>query len=228
MRIYLKRIFYFIKKRYLNNAGFTLLEMIVAVALSSLILILVYSVHRSITTSITNLTGVADFYENVNLAVNRIDRDISCAYFAKENKNICFISESNYEQPYKGKLNFVTVDHKDFSMLYNMHASYPVSDVKEVGYFLEPDPKFSELFFLVKREENHYDDDPEEGGHKNILLENVLDIKFEFKQGNDWAKKWDSRENNRIPEAVKTTLQVRNYNGADEEFVFISRISVKR
>ncbi|RPI92205.1 MAG: prepilin-type N-terminal cleavage/methylation domain-containing protein, partial [Spirochaetales bacterium] len=43
---------------FLGWAGFTLIEVIVATALSSVILLIVYSAHRSIMTSIFDLTGV--------------------------------------------------------------------------------------------------------------------------------------------------------------------------
>ena len=100
-----------------NDSGFTLFEVVVAVAVSSLILIMVYSSHSSITRAVYQLTGIADFYENVNLTIYRIQKDISCTYFTKDNKNVSFISESNYEPPFNGKLNFVTIDHKKFSMM---------------------------------------------------------------------------------------------------------------
>ncbi|MDY6934339.1 MAG: type II secretion system protein GspJ [Spirochaetota bacterium] len=211
-----------------NNSGFSLIEILVATAVSSVILLMIYSAHRSITFAILELTGVADFYEGINLAINRIDRDISCAYFHRNNKKLCFIGESDYDSPGEGKLNFVTIDHKEFSMFISPKEECRISDVREIGYYLEADNEIDGLFFLIRREENHYDDDPESGGDKSILLENVVRIKFEFNQRNKWIENWDSRDNKRFPKAVRTTLNVRNYRGNEEEFIFVSNINLKR
>jgi len=211
-----------------NKSGLTLFEVLVGITVSSLILLMVYSSHSSITKTIYQVTGIADFYENVNLAVKRIEKDISCAYFSKENKKVCFIGKNNYEYPFKGKLNFVTVDHQEVFMLGDLKKPYPRSDIKEVGYFLKPDSKIPDLYLLIRREERHYDDDPEAGGENNIILENVVDLKFEFRKGNDWTKDWDSRETHVFPKIIKTTLKIRNYNKEEEEFVLISKINMDK
>ena len=211
-----------------DNAGFSLIEVMVSLTISSVILLIIYSAHTSITKAIYNLTGVADMYENLNLAINMIDRDISSAYYNRSNKNVCFIGESDFDPPYNGKLNFITTEHQSFVMLGNLETPFPKSDIREVGYYLKPDPEANGFFYLMKREENHYDDDPESGGEENILLENVIDLQFEFKKGNDWAKQWDSRERNRYPKAIKTTLRIKTYGGQEKDFMFLTRINIKK
>ncbi len=225
---HLKNIKYIIYSLPGDSSGLTLFETVVGVALSSLILIMVYSSHRSITKAIYQLTGIADFYENVNLSLRRIDKDLSCVFFNRDNKKINFIGKSNYEFPYRGKLDFISIDHQEFFMLSDPKHTYPKSDIKEVGYFLKQDNKIQDLYFLIRREESHYDDDIESGGENNIILENVVDLKFEFRKGNDWTNNWDSRENSVFPKFVKTTLKVRNYSKEDEEFVLISKIGIDK
>jgi type II secretion system protein J len=211
-----------------DSSGFTLFEVIVGIAVSSLILIMVYSSHSSLTKAVYQVTGIADFYENVNLVTGRIDKDISCAYFNRDNKNIVLTGKSNPDSPYKGMLNFVTVDHQELSILSDPKKPYPKSDVKEVGYFLKPDKKIPDLFYLVRREKRHFDDEPASGGEADTLLENVVDLKFEFRKGNDWSNNWDSKGNNTFPKFIRTTLKIRNYNKQEEEFVLISKINMDK
>jgi type II secretion system protein J len=215
-----------IKEGFLNNSGFSLIEIIVATAVSSVILLMIYSAHRSIMSAIHDLTGVADFYENINLAIYRMDRDLSCAYFNKSNKNLSFIGENDRGSVSSGKLNFVTIDHEDLLLTIDPKKETHRSDVREVGYFLREDKDVQNLYHLVRREENHYDNMPEEGGRESILLENVVDIKFEFSLRNDWTDKWDSRKYNRFPRAVRVTLKAKNYRGTDEEFTFITYLNL--
>jgi type II secretion system protein J len=209
-----------------NSTGFTMFEVIVAIAVSSLILIMVYSSHTAITKAVYQVTGIADFYENVNLTLGRIDKDISCAYLNRNNKNIILSGKSNFEYPYNGKLDFVTVDHQELSILSDLKTPYPKSDVKEIGYSLKQDKKIRDLFFLARREKRHFDDEPDSGGESDIILENVVDLKFEFKKGNDWTNNWDSKQNNTFPKFIRTTLKIRNYNKQEEEFVLISKINI--
>src|SRR6056297_208606 len=225
---YIQRKSNFIK----SQDGFSLLEILVATAVSSLILLLVYTAHRSIMLSINDLTGIADFYEHVNLAVNRLDEDISSAYYDRYNKDLTFIGENDYSGKNNGRIDFVCVDHNELSVRGKLNQSNPVSDIKEIGYFLKrqdlPDKKGNYLFNLVRREQIHYDNEPQSGGDESIILENIVDAKFEFRIRNRWTDKWDSRKYRKFPSAVQTTLIVRNYRGNDEEFVFVSYINMGR
>jgi general secretion pathway protein J len=199
--------------------GFTLIEIMVATAIASIMLLMAYASYTSIFKSIKRSTGRAEFYENVNLALMKIDQDLANTYFNKNNKNITFVCENA-----KGvsKIDFVTVNHNQFNY------SAKMSDVREVGYFLRESKKVADLYHLMKREKsNYWDEDPLTGGTVNMLLPNVVSLKFEFQQGNDWAENWDSRQNNNFPRAVRTTLVVKNYQEQDEKFEFITLLNIK-
>ena len=211
-----------------GNDGFSLIEMMVAAAVSSIILIMVYSAHRTIMSATNDLTRIAAFYERVNLAISMIDRDISCAYVNRNNKDVCFIAENNTGAPYHGKLNFVTIDHRSFSLSVDPTKEVRQGDVHEVGYFVKAHRDAPDRYMLMKRDERSYDKEPEEGGRASLLLDNIVDVKFEFKLRNTWADSWDSRRYNKTPEAVKTTLKLKNYRGDDEEFVFVSYINMTK
>jgi type II secretion system protein J len=208
-----------------GNGGFTLIEIMVATAIASIILVMAYASYRSIFDSIKRSTGRAEFYENVNLALMKIDQDISNAYYSRGNKKITFLCENERGN---SRLNFVTVNHNDLLTAGKMNMPVRMSDVKEVGYFLRESKKTIDLFSLIKREKTCYwDEDPLTGGKENILLPNVVSLKFEFNKGNDWAEDWDSRQNNMFARAGKTTLVVKNYQAQEEKFEFISLINIR-
>lgn len=214
-----------VKRCTADTGGFTLIEMVVAIAISSVILLIVYSAHRSIMTSIYDLTGVAEFYEDVNCAVGRIDRDISYAYFKRYNDNVCFIGQNESGQISNGRIDFVSTEYTDRMLAVNPKKSKPQSDVREVGYYLVRDNEIQGVYHLMRREDVAYDDDPLAGGISSMLLRNVADIRFEFWLRNDWVNKWDSRNDKKFPQAVRTTLKVKNYRGTVEEFIVVSYIN---
>ncbi len=207
-----------------SNGGFTLIEILVATAIASLIMIMVTTAYNSMVASIREVTLYAGFYEDVNLAIYRIDKDISNIYFNKLNKNISFIADKENENSI---LNFVTTEYLKFNILGSIKRPVPSSDIKEVGYYLESDRKSkNHSWLLIRREDKHYDNEPLEGGETNILLRNVVSLDFSFKQGNDWTERWDSRQNKRIPSAVKTRLVIINNKNKEEVFEFISALNM--
>ncbi len=212
-----------------SEGGFSLIEIVVAAAIASMIMLMVYTAYRTTLSSIRETTGYAEMYENINLAISKIDSDLSNCFIRPENKKICFISAPDGEN---SKLNFVTVSFNDFMVLGSLKTPMPVSDVHEVGYYLKQDPEYPEVFQLIKREQAHYDDDPESGGSENVLLENVISLQFHYKVRNDWEDSWDSRETSRFPRLVRTTIKVKKFGvkaeGSEdtEEFSFVSYISM--
>jgi len=211
-----------------DDRGFSLIEMLVAAAVSSIILIMVYSAHRSVMLATDDLTRVAHYYERVNLAISMMDRDISSAFVNRSNKDVCFISENNSGAPFLGKLNFVTIDRRSFAMNADPMKEVRRGDVHEVGYFAKAHRDAPDRYMLMKREERSYDKEPEEGGTESLLLDGLADVKFEFRLRNTWADSWDSRRYNKFPDAVKTTLKLKNYRGDDEEFIFVSFINMTK
>ncbi len=177
----------------LRNDGFSLIEVLVATAVSSVILLMIYSAHRTVMTATHELTRIASYYERLNLAVAMIDHDISCTFSNKNNKDICFIAENNTGPPWRGKLNFVSVNHRSFSISVDPSKEVRRSDIQEVGYFVKTSRDRPDYHMLMKREDITFDKEPEEGGTESIILENILDLKFEFKLRNTWVDSWDSR-----------------------------------
>jgi type II secretion system protein J len=207
------------------NGGFTLVEIMVATAIASIMLIMAYASYKSIFDSIKRSTGRAEFYENVNLAIMKMDQDLSNAYYAKGNKNITFICDTARGS---ARLDFVTVNHNDFNFEGTLRTPVRMSDVKEVGYYLKEAKNTMDLFRLIKREKfNYWEEDPLSGGTESVLLPNVVSLKFEFSRGNDWAETWDSRQNSMYPKSVRTTLIVKNYQAQEEKFQFITVINIK-
>lgn len=208
-----------------DDGGFTLIEIMVATAIASIILIMAYSSYKSIFDSIKRSTGRAEFYENVNLALMKIDQDLSNIYFTRNNKKITFISETVRNN---SRIDFVTVNHSALMIAGQGNTPVRQSDIVQVGYFLREAKNTIDLYHLIKREKpNYWDDDPLTGGTDNVLLPNVVSLKFEFHKGNDWASDWDSRQNNMFPRAVKTTLVVKNYQAQEEKFEFITLVNLR-
>ena len=173
-----------------NNYGFTLIEMLVATAVSSIILLMVYTAYSSIIKSVNQGEVASRYYQEMNLVLRKIDTDLLNTYWNKNLKNINFISSVDGNS---SRLNFVTGEFKSNRMILSIKESYPTSDINEVGYYIKTNSKTGK-YNLIRRSEVHYDNLPLEGGVEEVILSNVDSIKFTFKYGNDWIDSWDSSE----------------------------------
>jgi len=209
----------------LNNEGFSILEILVASAIAAMILVMISTSYRNVLQAITGVSGYAEFYENINLAINKIDSDISNTFFDRYNKKTAFIGDLNGDN---STLNFITTKHSKFHISGSMIKDSPYSDINEVGYYLKEDTQHSGLFLLIRREQLLYDDEPDQGGRESILLENVVNLKFEYNNWKSWDVRWDTRANKRIVRAVRTTLLVKNYQNKEEKFIFTTFIDKYR
>ena len=211
-----------------DNAGFTLIEIVVATAVGTMIMLMIYSANRAIMFSIKDLTGVAEFHENINLSVRQMERDISCTVINPNNKNIQFKGENQFGQNSNGRLRFVTVNRHSFTMLGDVTSEVHQTDVKEVQYYLKPDPKYPGLFLMMRSEKNLYDTHNEDGSvdavapeTESLLLENITDLKFEFAADRSFDDRWNETA---PPKAVRTTIRMKNYRGKDEVITFVSAL----
>lgn len=191
--------------------------MLVAAAVSSVILVMVYTAYSSVIRSVGQGKIASDYYSEINLILKKIDSDLANAYWNENAKNIHFISTLEYNS---SKLNFVTIDYKSRRILLSVKDGLPGTDIHEVGYYLKSDST-NGRYSLIRRYETFYDDSPIDGGDEEVILKNVESIKFEFKYRADWTETWDSREKKRLPSGIKTTLTVFDpYNKKDIYEIF--------
>ena len=206
-----------------DNRGFTLIEMLVATAVSSIILLMVYTAYSSVIRSVNQGKIASQYYEKVNTVIKRIDTDLQNVYWKDTVKNLNFISsiEGN-----SNRLNFVTVENKGDRIILSVYENFPSSDIHEVGYYLKKNIKSGKMD-LIRRHEIHYDNSPLEGGTEDIILDNVESLKFDFKYRSDWTDTWDTRDKKRLPSAIKTTLVLLDpYNNKDTyEFYTICNLN---
>ncbi len=88
-----------------SSDGFTLIEMLVAASVSSIILLMVYTAYSSIIRTVNYGQRTASYYEELNMALRQIDYDIANTYWKKDRKNLIFICETRERS---SVLDFVT------------------------------------------------------------------------------------------------------------------------
>lgn len=225
-----------LKSSYVNQSGFTLLEILVAIAIGSIIMLMISSAHRNVIKRVKDLTAIAEYHENLNLAIRRMDRDIECIMLNPSSTKAVFSGSNNENEPKNGTITIVTINSRSQIITGGLNENPMDTDIKTVSYFLKKDPDYQGLYFLIRSERNLYrperllddDDQSNESNSDNedttpsfesVILENVVDISFEFTEDRQWNYRWESKT---PPKAIRTKLHVKTYKGKDEIFTFIS------
>lgn len=173
--------------------GFTLVEILIAVAIVSLILTIIYGSYVSSIDTMNYTREKMDAFSMVRLTLSRMNDEITSSFFSEDGKDVMFSGE-------EGKVDFVSSSHE---RIFKESKEY---DLIEIGYFAEPDEK-GESLSLWRREDKTPDDDVLEGGEREKLIEGLKSIEFKYYDGKEWRSEWDSKEKKGLPQAVKVTLK---------------------
>ncbi len=203
-----------------SRAGFTLIEVLIAVTLLAIISLLVWQAMGGAIASKERFEKREMSFRQASLALERISRDLAVAVLYVHPESLG-VSESG-EQSIKSVLIGVNNGDQDkltFDTLSHIRYLKDVkeSDLAEVSYFLEPGEEREEettgLLVLKKRESSPPDTDPDEGGTVTTLLEGVKELNFRYFDPvrAEYGDEWDTTKldfASKLPRAVEITLVV--------------------
>jgi general secretion pathway protein J len=198
-----------------SQAGMTLIEVLIALAMVSFMLIMAWSTTSSVAEAQRFFENVQERNHEIRVALSRMARDISSAYISgNEDKSL-----DNRRTLMVGK-ETSPVDELRFSSLGHMSlwANANESEQTLISYHAVRDREEPGKTNLVRRESRRLSNEPweSEPAEVDLLLRDVERVAFEYfdPRDNEWQESWDSTgadaENNRLPERVRITVTVKN------------------
>jgi general secretion pathway protein J len=202
-------------KRSKQQSGFTLLELLLSLAIFTIIGIATVRQIQQIQTTKTAAFEDIDLFNDVRAALNLIRADLSQAFHislddlgAKTKASV----QRNEPVPHtvfdgRGKeLIFTSLSHR------NYYANRRECEQTEISYFLFNQPG-SKLPSLMKRESEFIDEKVFEGGQLYRLVDNVQSLEFTYydEKQDRWVTDWNSDSGNyldRFPLQVKLKITV--------------------
>ena len=195
-----------VKARKHCRAGFTLIEVMVASTVLSMIALSIWAATSQTTRTRTIVEDSHDRLHQVRIAFDMISRDFSSAFLSMHRAPLepahdtIFIAEDHGGE-----------DRVDFAAFTHQRRYFDVneSDQCEVAYFIADDPEISGQKNLVRRESPLLDLEPLEGGQQLILVRDVdeFDLQFFDMVMNEWQDEWDTTE--AVGEAGTLPFQIR-------------------
>ncbi len=201
--------------------GFTLVEILVAIAILAVVLSTIYVSYLSTMRIVKSLEYGDEIYYMARITLERMVLDLQSACKEKDAYEFSTIKDSTGRLPFRG-VSFLSRAHLDFSGPGDSMA------VAQISYELEGDPE-SGGFSIVRRDVLRQGQG-REGGEGHLLCRRLqfVNLRFYDGSGREYTQ-WDSRagpeaQRSSIPSAVLIELDFINPDDAARPYKFMTRL----
>ncbi|RLB14823.1 MAG: hypothetical protein DRG82_12950 [Deltaproteobacteria bacterium] len=204
--------------------GFTLLEVLVSMAILAVVIAAVYEAFISNVSSVKAARQGELVNQTARIILERVSEDLVCAVVEAAGKpdtvKLGLLCEDSEEDGHPAdRINFTSFSHL------NRPGSGPVTDLCEIGYSLEKNPD-GKGFILYRRDSAPPDGDFLNGGRKLQLARNIgsLNFRFEDSEG-EGVGAWDTltgENRGALPSLV--TVEITVLDDEEKEHFFVTSI----
>jgi general secretion pathway protein J len=214
--------------RRLSGRGFTLMEVMVAVAITALMGAIIAMSFQTGFHAKEVVETDAERYRMLRTAMDRMVHEIGAAYVSDR------YDPRKYRDQNDRPTNFIGLgEDLTFSSLAHqrLYTDAKESDQMVVEYSVKSglDPNARDRRDLVRRENPIVEGPMDRGGHEDILFEDVNRLQFQYWDSDkkDWVEEWDTRRLEKksiLPTRVKITLFAKDENGKEQRYTTQARI----
>jgi general secretion pathway protein J len=216
----------------MKSRGFTLIEIMVAVAILAMAVVMVFSSMRTTFKTKAAVEAQSGRYRTVRLALERLTRELSMAYISQ--------NEDTFQQErrtfFQGKRH---ADYDEVRFSYfghqRLYADGRESDTAQVVYICAPDREDSRRTNLLRRETRRLSNlKPDEApGETDIVCDDIVKFRLEYWDARDkqWREEWVTTaadgQPDRLPSRVRVTLTVHDERGKEVPFQTEARLAIQ-
>ncbi len=218
------------------QSGFTLIEILIAIAIFATILTTIYGSYTGTFRVIDDTESQAEIYRMARIAMERMVEDLESVYIQKGNQHASsegdrassfqFLGEEGEIMGRRAdKLRFISSAHIDFS------GKDPGHGATQIGYYLKESGD-GEGFILYRADnplfkETYPSDEESEG---LVLCEGLASVAFTYYGEDGQAfNNWDSTAGgmeDKIPKAVSITLEFKNTINPELPIRFMTSVAL--
>jgi general secretion pathway protein J len=204
--------------------GFTLLEVMIAVAITAVIGTMAAGVYQQIDHAASVARSQGERYAGARLALTRMSREISMAFLSEHYDRARYRDRPTLFKGGRDQLLFTTMSHV------RLVQDAKESDQAVVEYLVERDPE-SGQDALFRREKVRLDDEPDRGGRKDLVATHVKGLSLQYwdLKRKEWVREWSTRtpeKLNELPTRVRVELEVVLADGRTEKFTTQARVAI--
>lgn len=208
--------------------GFTLMEVMIAVAITSLMGVMVAAAFTSAFNAREVVTEEAERYRMIRTAFSRMSREIGAAFVSDRYDAERYRDQNDRPTNFIGEedsLLFTSFAHQ------RLYADAKESDQMIVEYRVDtsPDPKAKGRDDLIRRVNPIVQERMDRGGTEDVLLEGVKKIEFAYWDSDkkEWDDEWDTRRVERkaiLPSRVRLTVYALDEDGKEVQYTTQVRV----
>jgi len=204
--------------------GFTLLEVMIAVAITAVIGSMAAGVYQQVDRAASAARDQGERYAGARLALTRLSRELSMAFLSEHYDRARFRDRPTLFKGESDQLLFSTMAHV------RLAQDAKESDQAMVEYLVERDP-VSGTDALYRREKVRIDDEPDRGGRKDLVATHVKGISLQYwdLKRKEWVREWSTRtpeKLNELPTRIRIALEIVLADGRIEKFTTQARVAI--
>lgn len=204
--------------------GFTLLEVLVSMAILVIIMAALYSAYTTNVEAIQIARQNGEVHQTARIVLDRMTKDLQSALIqvkgSSEKIKLGLVgADRELDGRRADQIDFTTVTHLPLT------EKGPASDLCEIGYLVDEDSE-AQVLVLVRRDAFSVDEDFTKGGSLQEMARNVLEFKLTYQdaQGKD-SDQWNTLEGmpaSGLPVLIKVRLVLKDE--LDREHVFSTTV----
>lgn len=190
------------------NRGFTLLELLIALALLTILSSAIYGTYFALMRGRESATAGMESRRELRVTLDMLRRELNSAWYNRSNKRLHFVVEDRdiFGKP-ASALDFTAITPPS-------HTSFPASDMVTLRY--QPVEKEKKLLLGRKIRDVFMTDEPV----RYPQMEELEGFLVECYDGGKWVKSWDTSINMGLPKSVRVTVRVREGEKTVDFFTF--------
>ncbi|GEM_PF-1568766 len=192
-----------------DEKGFTLIEMMIALALLGMMMTLITGSYYASARAKRRMESRLELVAMGRVALDTMIKEINGALMdTADTSSTPFVGE------YGGSF-----DHPQDSLYFTTTSFDPRplgagGNIAETSYRLEENDEMRGSFFLKRRSDPFPDFNPKEGGVTYDIAEQLRGLRIRYQDDNGvWSKRWDSSTSGKLPRLVEITIHLRGKNG---------------
>jgi prepilin-type N-terminal cleavage/methylation domain-containing protein len=200
--------------RFPRQAGFTLLELMIALGISALLLAILYQTFSSTIQTTESVDADTEIYRIAQIGFSIMSEELQSAFWSQDRANTFFtgtedslrytsLSRSRYGEGIRGP---------ELAALYYYLESPAEGQEEDTGKVLMHEEEPNLLSLSSKSLE------------KGELAERVESFKLRYRGKRNWAESWDTSDRNGLPQAVELKLVLKGKR--DREYEFLTQVAI--
>jgi type II secretion system protein J len=193
-------------------SGFTLLEVLVSMAILVIIMAALYSAYTTNVEAIQIARQNGEVHQTARIVLDRMTKDLQSALMQvsipSDKIKLGLVGEDHEIDGRRAdRMDFTTVTHLPLT------EKGPASDLCEIGYLVEEDSE-DKVLVLLRRDDPSVDEDFTKGGSLQEMARNVLEFSLTYQDSRgEESDKWNTLEGmpaSGLPVLIKVRLVLKD------------------